>query len=286
MTVVAAIVRRRNRRAIAMLLCTALVILSRSEGGSEEPVLRISGIDFERRDGGVEAVLFRLDRYQWPVIEHAVRAGRPVLEIRFDRCLGVFESARKILIGGNWIGELETAYSRKDRRLMVSVVLEPGKRYRIGQRYDERGGYFEIGVGPGERTSAAMDRGRGESSRSSGSSEGMDRMIEDRIGSWVEAWEGRDIDRYMLFYHAGFQDEGMSLGEWKRKKAETFRRHRRISVGISELQIGVTDKDVSACFRQVYRADGYSDVGDKCLDFRREEGEWRIYREVWSEEGG
>lgn len=108
-----------------------------------------------------------------------------------------------------------------------------------------------------------------------------DTAIPLRILEWRKALEERDAKRYLDFYSPAFKPEnGLSRTEWAAQKEQRLGKARSIRVEIQNLVIDTTTPDAAiAVFRQNYRADAYSDVSEKTLEWRKEAGQWRIVRE-------
>jgi hypothetical protein len=59
------------------------------------------------------------------------------------------------------------------------------------------------------------------------------------------------------------------------------RKYKSIRVSVKDLKIKNGKKRSSAVFYQTYVSDRYRATGKKELLFKRENGQWKIYRETW-----
>ncbi|MBW2617341.1 MAG: L,D-transpeptidase [Deltaproteobacteria bacterium] len=105
--------------------------------------------------------------------------------------------------------------------------------------------------------------------------------ILDLLQSWVQAWESRDVDRYMAFYSKKFRAYGMSYRQWRAYKTRLTREYSAIDIQISDIQIKIRGQKALARFRQAYVSDKFEDVGHKTLRLSLEGERWKIRREDW-----
>lgn len=103
-----------------------------------------------------------------------------------------------------------------------------------------------------------------------------------RTTAWGQAWASRDVRAYLGFYAAEFvPDGGMSRENWARQREQRIARAGNIRIEIQNLVVTATDATSAvASFRQVYSTAGVSDTSEKTLEWRRENGQWRIIRET------
>jgi len=113
--------------------------------------------------------------------------------------------------------------------------------------------------------------------------EGVKLEVEAVICAWIDAWENKDIERYMAFYDTGFKSRDMDLKEWKRHRNRLNERYHNVSVDISGLEIKmVSDVEAGVAFVQEYQADNYADYGEKNMILIKEGKEWKIKTEEWT----
>jgi len=101
---------------------------------------------------------------------------------------------------------------------------------------------------------------------------------------WRQAWEARDLDRYMAFYSEAFVARGRKGArdkrDWAASKRKKFRRG-SIEVRISDVKIEEREGLIIFSFIQDFRRGGYHDHGMKKLFVRDEGGKLRIVSEEW-----
>ncbi len=103
--------------------------------------------------------------------------------------------------------------------------------------------------------------------------------IKGLVASWQQAWQGERLEDYIGHYHSAFVNGGRSLAQWKAYKGSLNRRYKKISVSVSGLRVKMTGGRAEAYFKQRYRSDTFRSDGFKVLVFRKEAGQWKIYRE-------
>lgn len=101
------------------------------------------------------------------------------------------------------------------------------------------------------------------------------------INSWIEAWASKDIKAYSSCYSDDFQNRGLNLEAWLRKRKDLNQRFEYIRVSKENLVIKKGGRVSTATFTQFYESSGYTAVGEKRLLLKREGGQWKIYRETW-----
>ena len=118
--------------------------------------------------------------------------------------------------------------------------------------------------------------------------------VSKRVEDWRAAWVSRSTQNYLPFYSANFIPEGTTPhtetgyvpdGSKQRAAWEQQRRQRLagaigIAVDIQNLVVHMTGTDTAVAeFRQIYHSDSHSDTVNKSLDWRKEDGVWKIVRE-------
>ncbi len=102
------------------------------------------------------------------------------------------------------------------------------------------------------------------------------------ISEWRDAWEQKDLQRYMASYSEDFFSQGLDRDGWKRHKSELNRRYRQIRVTVSNLRIEhLSSTRAMVYFDQVYSSDRYHDRGKKTIELIKRNGQWKIKTEMW-----
>ena len=102
-----------------------------------------------------------------------------------------------------------------------------------------------------------------------------------RVYAWSNAWQNRNINRYMYFYSSTFRSKGLNYKGWMEEKARHFQKSGEIRIGISDLWVFIEGKYATARFLQRYKDTKYSDVGEKTLILINTSGQWKIVSEEW-----
>jgi len=107
-------------------------------------------------------------------------------------------------------------------------------------------------------------------------------QIIDLVERWRLAWVSKQIEPYIAFYDDSFRNGDKNLAEWKKHKASLNRTYEFISVNISDIKVDWTAEGAAVSFRQEYRSDRYSAIGNKTLFLVHNDLGWKIKREVFS----
>ncbi len=102
-----------------------------------------------------------------------------------------------------------------------------------------------------------------------------------RVYAWSNAWQNRNINRYMYFYSPIFRSKGLNYKGWMEEKARLFQKSGDIRIGISDLWVFIEGKYATARFLQRYQDTKFSDVGEKTLILINSSGQWKIVSEEW-----
>jgi murein L,D-transpeptidase YafK len=107
--------------------------------------------------------------------------------------------------------------------------------------------------------------------------------FESLVMGWKSAWEARDIEAYSDFYLAsGFMDGAMKWEAFRDRKKGLFAAYSTIRVDLSDIALTeYTDNIATVKFHQVYNTNRNNRMENaKRLIFRRDQGQWKIYREI------
>lgn len=102
------------------------------------------------------------------------------------------------------------------------------------------------------------------------------------IRAWRNAWQNKNIDEYMKFYHKDFTGDGFNYNRWYDDKKDKFAKLRFIKVDIS----GITVKFIKPTlyritFIQKFESDKYSDSGIKTIMLSGCISDNKIISEIW-----
>jgi hypothetical protein len=102
------------------------------------------------------------------------------------------------------------------------------------------------------------------------------------VYAWADAWQNRNIQRYVSFYSPEFRSKGLDFNGWLQKKVESFQRPGPIRVELSDVWVFIEGKNATARFIQRYQGPNLSDVGEKILKLVYFKDQWRIVSEQWT----
>ncbi len=108
-----------------------------------------------------------------------------------------------------------------------------------------------------------------------------DQELIDVIDGWLAAWSSKDIKRFGRYYSRDFKTRRMGIRSWLQYKQQLNQKYAYIRVSKKNLEIRRGKAISRASFIQVYESDQYQVIGVKHLVLKKEEGQWRIYRETW-----
>ncbi|MBU2497862.1 MAG: L,D-transpeptidase, partial [Proteobacteria bacterium] len=110
--------------------------------------------------------------------------------------------------------------------------------------------------------------------------EGAEALLK-TLEAWREAWEVKEIDRYMSFYSSQFSSSSMDWHQWKQYKEHVAKKYGGINVEIDNLRIFKNDGLVVSMFNQKYSTAGFHSEGEKTLFLRQNSKEWKIIGEFF-----
>ena len=103
-----------------------------------------------------------------------------------------------------------------------------------------------------------------------------------RVEQWRTAWAAKDVAAYLAFYSTDFKPEGaQSREDWARSRSERIAAAGDIRLTVDNFAMSNDGPNsATTSFRQYYSASNYSDNSEKTLSWRKENGQWRIVREL------
>ncbi len=105
--------------------------------------------------------------------------------------------------------------------------------------------------------------------------------IAEMLQAWVKAWSSKDADQYGACYADDFNSQGMSRDAWIAYKKQLNRKYSYIRVSMDNLRITKSGDDRIALFTQNYQSEAFKTLGTKQLILKRENGQWKIFRETY-----
>jgi murein L,D-transpeptidase YafK len=105
------------------------------------------------------------------------------------------------------------------------------------------------------------------------------------VAGWLAAWNARDQAGYFSFYAPDFYfpEKNIHLASFKKYRGRMMGQAKTLSVSAENVRIKASGDKATVVFTQNYKSDRTKDRGEKILDFRLQDGQWQILREVWRE---
>lgn len=104
--------------------------------------------------------------------------------------------------------------------------------------------------------------------------------VRNLITKWAKSWESGNMAAYRACYTSGFRSQSMNLNEWINHKIAVREHSKSINVHIDNLRISGDNNKMTATFTQRYSSSLLKSKGNKKLELRKTNGEWKIYQEL------
>ncbi|MFK5894317.1 MAG: L,D-transpeptidase family protein [Pseudomonadota bacterium] len=110
-----------------------------------------------------------------------------------------------------------------------------------------------------------------------------DNAYKKALNEWKNAWQSKNIKRYLGFYSKSFNNNKKNYSSWAKHKRRIFAKTKRIDIKIKQLSVfsypGESDM-LAVSFYQSYKGDRYRSGGYKQQYWKKEaDGQWRIIYE-------
>lgn len=106
------------------------------------------------------------------------------------------------------------------------------------------------------------------------------KVIGPRLEGWRQAWEAKDVDRYLSFYSKDFVPPARkSTAVWAADRRVKLEKKGEIKVRVLNPFFMLSGNVATVVFEQQYQSSNFSDAGGKRLEWVKEGNEWRIRRE-------
>ena len=106
--------------------------------------------------------------------------------------------------------------------------------------------------------------------------------------AWLQAWQGKDIDKYIGSYDSKFTYNGMNLKKYREYKQSLNGRYSKIDIDAKNVRFYYHPKYSVVTFTQLYESElkggakGFKSSGTKTLYFTKTGNDYRIANESYS----
>jgi len=100
--------------------------------------------------------------------------------------------------------------------------------------------------------------------------------------NWKTAWERKDIDQYVSFYHPDKTFAGLPSDKFKERKKYIFQKAGKIALSISNLCVEEKQHEIITEFIQYYQVKDRLDIGKKRLTWVKNGKKWKIISEQFT----
>lgn len=102
------------------------------------------------------------------------------------------------------------------------------------------------------------------------------------LSKWIEAWQSKDLDKYMSFYDPTFSAPGFNFKTWKRHKERLKDTYEFIQVRLDQPFLLIHNDKMIVRTLQKYTSNKHTDYGVKVIHAVLSDGEYKIIREEWT----
>jgi murein L,D-transpeptidase YafK len=103
------------------------------------------------------------------------------------------------------------------------------------------------------------------------------------LKNWIEAWQSKNVDKYMSFYDSSFSAPGFNFKTWKKHKEKLKERYSFIQVRLDQPFLLIHNDKMIVRTLQKYTSDKHTDYGVKVIYAVIQNDEYKIIREEWTE---
>ncbi|MBW1649670.1 MAG: hypothetical protein JRJ44_03125 [Deltaproteobacteria bacterium] len=100
--------------------------------------------------------------------------------------------------------------------------------------------------------------------------------------NWKTAWEGKNINKYVSFYHPDKNFAGLPIDKFKERKKYIFQKAGKIALSISNLCVEEKKDEIITKFTQYYQVKDHLDIGEKSLTWAKKGKDWKIISEQFT----
>jgi tetratricopeptide (TPR) repeat protein len=100
------------------------------------------------------------------------------------------------------------------------------------------------------------------------------------MNGWRAAWQAKDVERYLSFYARSFMPSKGTRETWATERRQRLANANEIRVEVSGVEVSERGPIIETRFNQQYASSSYQDKTQKILHWIKEDGQWRIQREI------
>ncbi len=104
--------------------------------------------------------------------------------------------------------------------------------------------------------------------------------VRNLVNTWLTNWQSGNMEAYRSCYAPDFAAKGKNLEAWIAYKTNVFKKSKNINITIDNLQITADESNAKAVFTQNYSSSVTKDSGQKTLELKKINNEWKIYKEM------
>ncbi|MEQ1661567.1 MAG: efflux RND transporter periplasmic adaptor subunit [Thiobacillus sp.] len=100
------------------------------------------------------------------------------------------------------------------------------------------------------------------------------------VENWRQAWESKDMPRYLAAYTNDFKGDSPSRSAWLLQREQRIQKPESLGIRLRQLDVHpLSDNQLSVQFQQTYQAGSFHAGTRKTLLMVKEQGQWRIAAE-------
>lgn len=100
------------------------------------------------------------------------------------------------------------------------------------------------------------------------------------VNKWLNSWRLGDMETYRSCYDEKFESKNMNLDAWIAYKTNVRDKSKKIKILIDDLKISYQGDNAKAVFIQSYSSSIMKNKGEKTLELKKVNNEWKIFREM------
>jgi adhesin transport system outer membrane protein len=104
--------------------------------------------------------------------------------------------------------------------------------------------------------------------------------LSQRLIDWTQAWQGKDVTKYMSMYDPSYKPDNMSRTQWFNNRTRALQKPGPIEVKVENIQRrAISPTMVETQFEQIYTSNNFKDTTKKTLVWKLSNSQWYIVKE-------